>query len=90
MSPDSRESRDQFESWYKSLRHEPQTEIEILWTLRWNMQTEQYMDNRIDLAWRAWRAALAVGDACRDGCKIKRWVKEAEADNDDKEKHGAD
>jgi hypothetical protein len=56
------------------------------------MQTEQYMDNRIDLAWRAWRAALAVGDACRDGCKIKRWVKEteAEADNDDEEKHGAD
>ena len=37
-----------------------------------------YRDINTDLAWQAWKEAWELGDKCRDGCKIKRWVKEAQ------------
>jgi hypothetical protein len=35
-----------------------------------------YRDINTDLAWQAWQVAWELGDKCRDGCKIKRAVKE--------------
>jgi len=69
--------RDQFEQWVSDDPYARSVE-------RWPDEPEKfawpgtYKDINTDLAWQAWQTAWELGDKCRDGCKIKRWVKEAQ------------
>ena len=68
--------REQFEEWIsvdpfaRSIERFPDDPENYAWP-------GTYKDINTDLAWQAWKEAWDLGDKCRDGCKIKRWVREA-------------
>lgn len=74
-SSDCSSCRGQFETWISS---DPYSESVARYP---NDPTKygwpgSYKDIRVDMCWMAWREAWRLGDKCRDGCKIRRAVKE--------------